>query len=177
VRKITTSSFAGASHQHPFTPQLSPSTTFICNQGTLSCFPSLTAHWISRLHQTINLFILIFFNIFNIFIVSCFIKYYYMNKPAVVATQRMETPQQKQQQFPTRHVMPKEETQAAQFVSEHPEYDGRGVVVAIFDSGVDPGADGLRVRRLPFARHTHSTRTHRTHATREAHSANRHMCG
>lgn len=57
----------------------------------------------------------------------------------------MEKQGTQQQQFPTRHVMPKEETQAAQFVSEHPEYDGRGVVVAIFDSGVDPGADGLRI--------------------------------
>ncbi|KAH6782852.1 tripeptidyl peptidase ii [Perilla frutescens var. hirtella] len=42
-------------------------------------------------------------------------------------------------------LMPKKEIAADRFVEEHPEYDGRGVVVAIFDSGVDPAAAGLEV--------------------------------
>ncbi|XP_076907869.1 tripeptidyl-peptidase 2-like [Bidens hawaiensis] len=42
-------------------------------------------------------------------------------------------------------LMPKKETAADRFVDAHPEFDGRGVVVAIFDSGVDPAAAGLHV--------------------------------
>ncbi|KAK6155687.1 hypothetical protein DH2020_009935 [Rehmannia glutinosa] len=41
--------------------------------------------------------------------------------------------------------MPKKEIAADRFVEAHPEYDGRGVVIAIFDSGVDPAAAGLKV--------------------------------
>ena len=41
--------------------------------------------------------------------------------------------------------MPREETGANRFLAEHPDYDGRGITVAIFDSGVDPAAAGLRM--------------------------------
>lgn len=49
-------------------------------------------------------------------------------------------------------IMPKQETQAWDFIKSNPKFDGRTVCVAIFDSGVDPGAPGLQVRddRCPF---------------------------
>ncbi|CAH9123538.1 unnamed protein product [Cuscuta epithymum] len=41
--------------------------------------------------------------------------------------------------------MPKKEIAADRFIEAHPHFDGRGVVIAIFDSGVDPAAAGLHV--------------------------------
>ncbi|EKX54447.1 tripeptidyl peptidase II [Guillardia theta CCMP2712] len=47
--------------------------------------------------------------------------------------------------FPKEGILPKAETEASKFIEEHPEWDGRGIKVAIFDTGVDPGAAGLLV--------------------------------
>lgn len=41
--------------------------------------------------------------------------------------------------------MPKNEIQGFDFIKNNPNFDGRGVVVAIFDTGCDPGAPGLQV--------------------------------
>ncbi|OMO97822.1 hypothetical protein COLO4_14332 [Corchorus olitorius] len=42
-------------------------------------------------------------------------------------------------------LMPKKEIDADRFVEANPQYDGRGALIAIFDSGVDPAAAGLQV--------------------------------
>ncbi|XP_021765110.1 tripeptidyl-peptidase 2-like [Chenopodium quinoa] len=42
-------------------------------------------------------------------------------------------------------LMPKREIAADKFLDANPQYDGRGVLIAIFDSGVDPAAAALQV--------------------------------
>ena len=45
----------------------------------------------------------------------------------------------------TTGIMPKTDTQAQAFIEKYTSCDGRGVVVGILDTGVDPGAAGLQV--------------------------------
>ncbi|KAI8903216.1 subtilase family-domain-containing protein [Gorgonomyces haynaldii] len=57
--------------------------------------------------------------------------------------------------FPHSGILPKQITQAQQFVQKHPQFDGRGTTIAILDTGVDPGAPGLQTTSHGLPKITH----------------------
>lgn len=50
-----------------------------------------------------------------------------------------------EKKFPSENLVPKNETGVVNFLKKYPTYNGEGITIAIFDSGVDPKSAGLRV--------------------------------
>ncbi len=48
-------------------------------------------------------------------------------------------------QFPVGGCLPKQPTGALQLLTKYPQYDGRQVIIAIIDTGIDPSANGFQV--------------------------------
>ncbi|KAJ2857070.1 hypothetical protein J3B02_001238, partial [Coemansia erecta] len=46
--------------------------------------------------------------------------------------------------YPSSSLLQKEITQAAEFISKNPTFDGRDTVIAILDTGIDPAASGMQ---------------------------------